>query len=92
MPPGLSLPGEILQKHLQQELKRLSVVAGIADYIRIHAEHDGNLCIFLWTALDAFFFSCWEFTRAYVLFWLNLISESIYSTRNRIFIIQLSLL
>ena len=41
-------------------------------------------CIFLWTALDALFFSCWEFTRAYVLFWLHLISESIYSTRIRI--------
>ena len=35
---------------------------------------------------------CWEFTRAYVLFRLHLISESIYSTRSRIFIIQLSLL
>ena len=29
---------------------------------------------------------------AYVLFWLHLISESIYSTRSRIFITQLSLL
>ena len=27
-----------------------------------------DICIFLWTALDALFFSCWEFTRAYVLF------------------------
>ena len=51
-----------------------------------------KICIFLWTALDALFFPCWEFTRAYVLFWLHLISGSIYSTRNRIFIIQLSLL
>ena len=58
---------------------------GLPDYVRY-------ICIFLWTALDALFFSCWEFTRAYVLFWLHLISQSIYSTRNRIFIIQLSLL
>ena len=44
---------------------------------------DKYLCIFLWTALDALFFLCWEFTRAYVLFWLHLISGSIYSTHNR---------
>ena len=49
-------------------------------------------CIFFQTALDTLFFSCWEFTRAHVPFWLHLISENIYSTCIRIFIIQLSLL
>ena len=55
---------------------------------------DKYLCIFLWTVLDTLFFPCWEFTRAYVLFWLHFISGSIYSTRHRCgtYAIQLSIL
>ena len=33
--------------------------------------HYLGICIFLWTALYALFFSCWEFTHAYVLFGCN---------------------
>ena len=41
LPHGLSLPGEILQEHLQQKLKGLSMVACIAlliIYRRIHGK------------------------------------------------------
>ena len=77
------IPGQL---HVEDDITReIHVVAATTAKTR-------RKCIFLWTALDALFFSCWEFTRAYVLFRLHLISESIYSTRSRIFIIQLSLL